>query len=168
MVSATPIKLARLSYVIYEHPSLDDFRKFAVDFGFEEAGIDEKDNTVFYHGYGVDPFVYVAKQSPTGTPKRFIGAGFAAESEEDYKRATKLDGATRVDTKQRPGGGQCVCITDPNGYSMLVEWGQEERKLPEHGISSLVGRPAMNGTIDKTRKGLYDASSETDSGLIQS
>jgi hypothetical protein len=153
MVRKTHIHLSRLSYVIYEHPSLDDFRKFAIAFGFEEASTQDEGNTVYYHGYGIDPYVYVAKQSPNGGPKRFIGAGFAAESEDDFRRASQLDGASNVDTKDRPGRGKCIHLTDPNGFSMYVEWGQEERKLPEHGISSLVGRPAMNGTIDKTRKG---------------
>ena len=146
------IRLARLSYVIYEHPSLEIFSAFAKDFGFIETESNSRNEERFYHGYGVDPFVYVAREASGGT-KRFVGAGFVAESAEDFKRASTLEGAKNVAMNEKPGGGQAIVLSDPNGFEMVIAWGQEPRTPPEHGVSALQGHPPVNGALDKRRKG---------------
>jgi hypothetical protein len=148
------ISLSRLGYVIYEHPDFEKFKIFAKEFGLTSA----KDNndTVYFSGYGKDQFVYVARQSPSGQPKRFIGAGFIASTAEDFETATRIEGAQSIDTSNRPGGGRAVSIPDPNGFEMQVVWDQEERKLPSHGLSACSGgRPTINGALDgdKDRRG---------------
>ena len=153
MPNNSQIRLTRLSYVTYEHPSIDKFRAFAHDFGFIEAGKNDKDGSVFYRGYGQDPYLYVARPAPSGARKRFIGAGFAAESENDLVKASKLESAETMDLSDRPGGGKCVVIHDPNGFEMVVLWGQETRSPPIKGVSALVGEPPVNGAINKSRKG---------------
>lgn len=145
------INLTRLSYVVYEHTSLETFRQFATDFGFVEEPSSEP-SIVYFRGYGKDPYVYVAHQADK---KGFIGAAFAAESAEDFNRSSRLPNSRVQDLSNAPGGGKSVNITDPNGYEMIVLWGQQLRELPEHGSSNLVGRPAVNGALDrdKQRKG---------------
>ena len=154
------IRLQRLSFVIYEHPDLNTFKRFAQDFGFEEAS-STADETLFA-GYGRDPFVYVARAAPADAGKRFVGAGFAAESEDDFKKACALAGAEKSDTAGRHGGGLAVRITDPNGFEVQICWGQREQPLPPRGISAEAGRkgrPVINGTLDKARRGEHFLSS---------
>ncbi|KAK1056765.1 hypothetical protein LTR74_014645 [Friedmanniomyces endolithicus] len=148
------IRLQRLSFVIYGHPDLTTFKRFAQDFGFEEVS-STADETLFA-GYGRDPFVYVARATRAGAGKRFVGAGFAAESKDDFEKACAHVGAEKIDTADRHGGGLAVRITDPNGFEVQVCWAQREQPLPPRGISAEAGRkgrPVINGTLDKARKG---------------
>ncbi|KAK5727915.1 hypothetical protein LTR17_012338 [Elasticomyces elasticus] len=149
------ICLAAPSYVIYEHVDLREFGRFAIDFGLENAGSTKDNSTVFYSGYGADPFVYVARQAPVGQPKRFVGAGFLAASDEDVDKALREDGAEAVDTTESPGKGRCVRLRDPNGYVLEVVSGQQRQTVPQHGLSNLLGQPAMNGALDKRRQGEF-------------
>jgi hypothetical protein len=157
MATDSRIQLTRLSYVIYEHPSIDTFRKFATDFGFVEAGTNTKDGSIYYRGYGEDPYLYIARPAQGNGRKRFIGAGFAAKAADDFEKASKLEGAEMADMNDRPGGGKSVVLHDPNGFEMVVVWDQQPRTPPSHGVSSLVGQPTVNGAIDKRRKGTWAA-----------
>ncbi|OAA53578.1 Glyoxalase/fosfomycin resistance/dioxygenase [Cordyceps fumosorosea ARSEF 2679] len=154
MTANTRAILNRLSYVIYEHPDLEKFRDFAGDFGFIEAG--RVDGLTFYRGYGKDAYVYVVAEGQPGAEKRFIGGGFVAQSAQDFQLICQMPGAKILDATKRPGGGQLVEVLDPNGYVVQVAWGQVEREVPAHGISSCEGgQPPMNGALDKIRKGQF-------------
>lgn len=63
--SPDKIQLARLSYVLVQHPALEAFDVFAHDFGFTEAARDG-DETIYYRGYGRDACCYVATRSSDG------------------------------------------------------------------------------------------------------
>lgn len=152
MAIGSKISLQRLSYVIYEHPDVVKFLTFAEDFGFELAAKSENEE-VFFRGYGPDPFLYVARPASGSAPK-FHGAGFVARSAIDFQKACNFPSAQLVDVSHRPGGGKMVRITDPNGYVVEIVHGQEERFVPQEGISVVAGgRPQINGAVQKTRKG---------------
>lgn len=153
MATDSRIHLTRLSYVIYEHPSIETFQEFAKDFGFVETGTDKQDGSIYYRGYGEDPYIYVAKPAQGDGRKRFVGAGFVAGTAEDFAKASNMDGAKLVDMNDRPGGGKSVVLHDPNGFEMVIVWDQQSRTPPPHGVSSLVGQPTVNGALDKRRKG---------------
>ena len=147
------VSLGRLAYVIYEHPELDQFLKFASDFGFELAGR-SNDGEIFLRGYGPDPYAYIARQSPADKGKSFCGSGFTALTEMDFKRACGLDGAQVRDISQWPGGGRMVSVVDVNGYEMQIVYGQEKREVPQIGVSNVHhGQPNVNGAVNKARKG---------------
>jgi hypothetical protein len=153
MTVSNKVNLARLSYVIYEHPDREAFLKYAEDFGFEPAGTDDNGD-VFLRGYGPDPFIYVARQGPPGGEKKFYGAGFAARTEQDFDRACRLEGAEVKDVSGRPGDGKMVCVTDVNGFKIQITYGYEPRSVPDKGLSNVYeGSPNANGTINKSRKG---------------
>jgi hypothetical protein len=165
MTVSDKINLDRLSYVIYEHPDRVKFLEFSEDFGFERAG-ESTNGDVFLRGYGADPYIYVARQAAHDQGKRFIGSGFRARTEADFERASKLSGAHVSDLTKRPGGGKMVSLTDVNGYEMQIVFGQEERIVPEHGLSNVSGGdPNVNGAVKKARKGrrLF---TETDMSMI--
>ncbi|KAK4502776.1 hypothetical protein PRZ48_006202 [Zasmidium cellare] len=150
------ITLTRLSHVIYQHPDIEKYKSFAKDFGLEVADTQPDKNLVFFRGYGLDQYVYIATQAPAGEGKKFIGAGFTARSREDFDRATRLPGAEVIDISAWPGAGSLVKIRDPNGYEVRILHGQEEQALPKKGISVVDGgRPTLNGAIDKHRKGEF-------------
>ena len=154
MATDSRIRLSRLSCVIYEHPSTDDFRKFAQDFGLVDAGTSNDGEETYYRGYGEDPYLYISRPASEPGKKRFIGAGFAAASAEDFAKAAAMEGAKKRTLDDRPGGGQSVTLRDPNGFEMVVLWGQERRRVPGRGVSSLVGQPDVNGALQKRRKGM--------------
>ena len=154
MASKTFVRLSGLSYVIYEHPSIEDFRNFAKDFGLIETGGGAQHDETYFRGYGVDPFVYVARKA-TGSTKRFVGAGYVAESEDDLENAAAIEGSKRLDMGDAPGDGQAVVLKDPNGFDMIIVWGQKAHEAPRTGISALQGRPPVNGAIEKRRKGKH-------------
>ncbi|CRG82904.1 Periodic tryptophan protein 2 homolog [Talaromyces islandicus] len=152
MASFDKIILKRLSYVIYEHPDISRFDQFAKDFGFELSWTSPKGD-IFYRGYGIDPFCYIARQAPEGQGKKFHGAGFIAKSAQDFQQACELPGAAVAHVTGRPGSGKMVSVTDPNGYIIEVVYGQEDRPIPTKAISNLYdGLPNTNGAIEKKRK----------------
>lgn len=155
MIMANKVVLSRPSYTIYEHSDLGQFRRFASDFGLEE--IQTIEGNIFFKGYGKDPYVYIARQASPSNDAKFIGGAFCARTKEDFEAASQIEGARSVDISSWPGGGKMVVLNDPNGFEMRVVWGQQEQVLPEHGVSVLSGRPAMNGALDhdKYRKGLF-------------
>ncbi|KAJ4295803.1 hypothetical protein N0V88_004505 [Collariella sp. IMI 366227] len=70
-------------------------------------------NKTYFRGYGKDPYVYVASKSSDGKLK-FGGAAFVAASEEEFDKATKLEGAVVGSLDDAPGGGRIVTFNRPD------------------------------------------------------
>jgi hypothetical protein len=102
------INLKRLAHVYYTHKNLDEAHKFLLDFGF--SVVKSIDNTIYYRGYGTEPFVYCATK---GTENKFGGAAFVVDSMEDLELATSLPGATPIHDLDAPGGGKRVTFIEP-------------------------------------------------------
>lgn len=148
------IQLIRLGHVYFEHRNLKDFQRFAKDFGFiEERRIG---NTIYYRGYGKDPYVYVASQSETRS-SRFLGPAFVAKDEENFEKATKLEGAIVKDISHAPGGGRLVTIPRPNGTFMHVVYGQDEREIKTDEVPSKIveSQGPFNEPFKKGRLGVF-------------
>ena len=123
------IQLLRPSHVFFAHADLDEFVRFAADFGLKEVG--RANGKIYYGGYGKDPYVYVASQSSDAQKKpQFGGPAFVAASQEDFDKAARLDGAEVHDLQDAPGGGKLVTITRPNGTWFHIVYGQ--RGKAEH------------------------------------
>ncbi|KAA8650998.1 hypothetical protein EYZ11_004305 [Aspergillus tanneri] len=149
------VQLTRLSHFYFEHPDLQKFRDFAKDFGFVEAA--NKGDTIYYRGYGKEPYVYVASKSQTGKP-RFLGGAFVAKDAENFQKAVNLPGATVTDLTDAPGGGQRVTFARPNGTFFHVVYGQKEREInplqgPPSATHELQG--PINMPFEKARKGQF-------------
>src|SRR5438132_259234 len=98
------IRLVRLAHVYYTHVDLEKARQFLLDFGFTVA--DDRGDTIYFKGYGTEPFVYCAKK---GEANEFGGAGFVVESLEDLELGSKtLPKATAIEDSDAPGGGKRV------------------------------------------------------------
>ena len=122
----TKVQLVRLSHVYFEHSNLDEFAKFAHDFGFVEER--RSGNTIYYRGYGRDPYIYVASNGNGGKAK-FCGPAFLAASPEQFEKATKIPGALLRDLNEAPGGGKMITFCRPNNTFMHVVFGQTERVI---------------------------------------
>jgi catechol 2,3-dioxygenase-like lactoylglutathione lyase family enzyme len=128
----TKIKLVRIAHVYYTHADLDQARQFLVDFGFTIA--EDRGDTVYFKGYGTEPFVYCATKGPANA---FGGAGFVVESMADLELASKsLPKATAIEDSDAPGGGKRVTFRDPVvGFPFHLVYGQaavvKSAHLPE-------------------------------------
>lgn len=150
--NSTKVQLERLSHVYFEHPDIEQFAKFAFDFGFVEAARNE--DTVYYRGYGISPYSYVATRSKDGKA-RFLGAAFVAQSREEFDKASKIDGAEIKDLGDSPGGGKMVTFARTDDTFMHVVYGQEERRIdiqePPTATHDSLG--PMNTPFKKPREG---------------
>jgi hypothetical protein len=149
--SSSKIQLDRISHVYFEHFDLDSFHQFALNFGLVEAFRD--DNVILYHGYGVDPYCYVAKRSKSRSPS-FDGAAFIARTQSDFDKAAALDGATMSELSPFPGGGKRATVKTPSGFYIHVVYGQEDRQAAKTPVSAQVeSLGPKNGSLSKHRFG---------------
>ena len=142
------IQLLRTAFVVYHHVELARARQFYLDFGMHIAR--EESDEIFFHGYGVEPFVYVARKSTTGKPY-FAGAAYTVESRAELERAATIQGATSISKLDAPGGGEIVTLTDPVGHLVHIVFGQEEKIAQKSELKRLV----VNYEDEKPRKGTF-------------
>jgi catechol 2,3-dioxygenase-like lactoylglutathione lyase family enzyme len=115
------IKLMRIAHVHYTHKNLDAAHQFLLDFGLSPTK--RSDDTIYYRGYGTEPFVYCATK---GEEDKFGGAGWVVESLEDLELATHLPNATPIQDSDAPGGGKFVTFYDPiDNCPWRLVYGQE-------------------------------------------
>jgi hypothetical protein len=145
------VQLSRIAHVYYQHSDLSTFRKFAKDFGLVEAKDDG--NTIYFRGYGVDPYVYVASKGPP----TFRGPAFVAASREEFDKALNIPGASLQELEDAPGGGRMISFARPNGTFFHVVHGQEERIVdPQQPPSEThETQGPYNLPFDKPRLGQY-------------
>lgn len=144
------IKLVRIAHVYYTHSDLDKARQFLLDFGFQIA--EDRGDTVFYKGYGTEPFVYCATK---GTENSFGGAGFVVESLADLELASKtLPDASAVEDSDAPGGGKRVTFRDPvDGYPFHLVYGQTPVATSAHLPELEYNFPeAKHRAVNKTQR----------------
>ncbi|KAJ5629929.1 hypothetical protein N7528_003586 [Penicillium herquei] len=120
------VQLSRIAHVYFDHHDLEAFAKFAKDFGFVEA--ERKGKTIYFRGYGIDPYIYVASQS-SKSKSQFKGAAFIAKDRENFEKAAKLPDAICKTLDEAPGGGEMITFARPNGTFLHVIYGQAEREM---------------------------------------
>ena len=146
------VQLARLGHVTFEHKDLAKFREFAKDFGLVEEKV-EKDR-IYYRGYGIDPYLYVAIQSKSDEPK-FLGPAFVAASQAEFDKAAALPGAKVGSLEGAPGGGSIVTFERSDETLFHVIFGQKERDVTEKEEPSAIheSHGPLNTPFNKPRKG---------------
>ncbi|KAM0326746.1 hypothetical protein ACHAQA_006619 [Verticillium albo-atrum] len=151
--NTSKVQLSRASHVYVEHPDLDEFAKFAADFGFIEEARTE--GTIYFRGYGKDPYAYVARKSKDGKP-RFGGGAFVAASQEDFDKAAKMEGAQIGSIEHTPGGGQIITFNRPDETYFHVVFGQKER-MPdsEEPTATHEEQGPFNKLFEKPRQGTF-------------
>jgi len=113
------IKVTDLAYVRFAAPDLDAMERFASDFGLVLAA---REGGVLYHrGTDAAPYCHVTEEGEAA----FRCLGFEAASAADLEAASKLPGASAVETLDGPGGGERVRLCDPTGYLIDVVHGRD-------------------------------------------
>lgn len=118
------ITLDQLLYCHYQHPNLEEAHIFLLDFGLHVA--ERSDKLIYYRGFGRDPYLYIAEQSPDGK-RHFSGGGWIVASHEDLERGVTLPGASEIQNSTAPGGGLFVDVKDPNGVNLRLLYGVTKR-----------------------------------------
>ncbi|KUL81457.1 hypothetical protein ZTR_09858 [Talaromyces verruculosus] len=145
------VKLLGPVCVAYGHPDLEKTHKYLTDFGLVEAI--RKDGDVYYRGYGVQPVVYIAKETPV---PEFLGVYFEAASLSELEKATKVPGAGAI--SDFVAGGKVVTITDPSGIPFHVVFGLEKRDFTppkEDSQPYNFPAPADDDVQAKPRRGTF-------------
>lgn len=66
MSEVKKINVVRLTAVHYQHPHLQEAARFLEDFGL--VPVQKGGSYMYFRGFGVDPYIYIAENSPL--PKR--------------------------------------------------------------------------------------------------
>jgi len=153
-MSTNKIRVSSLAHVHYQHPDLNQALSFFHDFGMiEEQRLDGK---VYLRGYGTQPYIYVAEQSPDGK-RHFMGGYWNVESAEDLQRAASHPNASTIQESHAPGGGQHVTIEDINGFIIGFVFGQKLRDDEKKPLSleRADSGQVSNTAVGKPRKGAF-------------
>ncbi|KAL5315032.1 hypothetical protein ACEPPN_017683 [Leptodophora sp. 'Broadleaf-Isolate-01'] len=151
MGQTSKINVLRLGFVHYQHPDLASIGRFLEDFGLIK--VSQQGSRAYYRGYGVDPYIYVAEQSPSGT-REFMGAAWVVESAQDLELAATQANASPIQTNDGPGGGQIVSIKDPNNFVVSFIYSQELRERePQASVARHTTENASNEALTKQRHG---------------
>ncbi|KAK5057618.1 hypothetical protein LTR84_011618 [Exophiala bonariae] len=148
------VRVIRLAHVTYQHPDLEKALSFLLDFGFVEQY--RSANRVYLRGYGQQPFIYVAEQSPD-SKRHFVGGAWVVDRLQDLETAASKPGASSIQDSDAPGGGKIVTLTDPNGFKLEFVHGQELREGNGSELH-LEQKPAQlpsNTVVQKPRKGTF-------------
>ena len=139
------IRLVKTAFVVYYHADLAKARQFLLDFGMSIAR-EDKGKEIYFQGYGVEPFVYIARKA--AHESHFGGAAYTVESRAELEKAARIHGATEITTCEGPGGGEMLTLTDPAGHLVHLIFGQQEKAKDEMKLPKLV----LNFEDEKPRK----------------
>jgi catechol 2,3-dioxygenase-like lactoylglutathione lyase family enzyme len=110
------IKVEDVSHVAFRAPDLDEMARFLADFGLTSW---REGDRLFARGLGEAPYVHITELGEPG----FAAMGLRASSVADVEVLARAEGA-EVRALDRPGGGVCVSLVDPDGFTVEVVAGQ--------------------------------------------
>ena len=152
--SPDKVQLVRPAHVYFEHPDLEEFVEFARDFGLVEAA--RRGGTIYFRGYGKDPYVYVATESKDGQPK-FNGPAFVAANQEEFEKTLKIPGAIPSSLENTPGGGRMATFERSDNTKFHVVYGQAEEDARGAPLSATHEEQGpFNGPFQKPRLGMLN------------
>ena len=129
-----------IQYVRFSVADLEKERAFLDDFGLSTQITGD-----MLIGRGTDgPCVYVATRGENA----FLGMGFLAESADALRRVAAVDGLPVEPITDLPDGGERVRMTDPNGVTVDVVFGQQTQPS-----SRLTPRSPINDAVEIRRLG---------------
>jgi hypothetical protein len=142
------IRIAATAFVIYYHADLAKAKQFLLDFGMSVAR-ETPGKEIFFKGFGVEPFVYIARQAEGES--YFAGAAYEVESRTELERASQIEGATPIKKLDAPAGGEIVQLTDPVGHHVFLVYGQAKKEADPPALKKLV----VNYEDEKPRRGKF-------------
>ena len=134
------IKAFDLAYGRIRSPDLDKQEEFLTDFGMVRA--DRTKNALYMRGSDPPHHIHVTE---LGEP-RYVGIAVHAASYEDIERMSRVEGASKIEDIDEPGGGKRVRLTDPDGYQVEVVVARRMHRDPD------IARFAQFGHVDVVRR----------------
>lgn len=123
------VKAMALAHLIFERPDLGLAERFLSDFGLKPCA--KADSALFLRGTGTAPYCYRIHKAAKA---RFLGLGFTVAARSDLEKLAGLPGASQITAVTYPGGGECVTLTDPSGFTVEAIHGQKPvEALPHRG-----------------------------------
>lgn len=116
---APTVKAQTLAYLLFERPDLAQAERFLTDFGLQPAHRDAE--VLYMRGTDSAPFCYRVVQ---GSKPRFVGFGVTVARREDLVALQNVPGASAITRLDYPGGGECVRLADPSGFTVEAVFGQ--------------------------------------------
>jgi len=113
------IKVQDIVYCVFGAPDLDAMGAFLTDFGMVEHA--RTADRLYMRGAGPYPYINVIQKGPAG----FVAVGMLAGSEAELDAASKLPGASAVESIDAPGGGKRVRVNGPDNYRFDIVHGIE-------------------------------------------
>jgi len=138
----TAIKVADFAYPRMEAPDLDAMEEFLTHFGFLRA--ERTPDALYMRGTDSPHHLHVVHKGGT----KFIGFAYHVDNEDVLARATKLPGASGIETLNEPGGGKRVRLTEPNGYQIELVAG-----MARHPPIKIERDPLNSGSEPERRAG---------------
>ncbi len=112
-------KVTDVAFGRLQSPDLDMAEAFLLDFGMVRAA--RTRDALYMRGTDPTHHLHVTHR---GEPK-FIGFAFYAGDEGDLDRLARVEGASKVESIDEPGGGRRVRLRDPHGFQIEVVHGIE-------------------------------------------
>jgi catechol 2,3-dioxygenase-like lactoylglutathione lyase family enzyme len=138
-------RASELVYLMFERPDLERAEEFLVDFGLALAK--RTDDVLYMRGTTPTPYCYRVHRAPRA---RFVGAGFSVRTRDELERLSRIEGTSAIAPSRHPGGGDCVVLRDPSGFTVEVVYGQSRAEpIPmREPLAFNVGseRKRINGT----------------------
>lgn len=133
-----------IEYVLFRHPDISAARQFMIDYGLLDAV--QQGNSFYLRSYGGAPFSYVTTQGEAA----FVGMGFRVASQAALVQLAARFGA-EIEACPRPGGGQYVHASDPDGRRLEFVFGAQRSVPVPAGGEPIV----WNDAFSKSRLGRY-------------
>ena len=109
---STQVKVQDLVFARISAPDLGAAERFLTDFGLVRSA--KTSDALYMRGTEPTHHVFVVE---LGEPS-MIGLGFSVASIDDLIKASKLEGASRIEEVSEPGGGTRVTLRDPLGLRL--------------------------------------------------
>jgi catechol 2,3-dioxygenase-like lactoylglutathione lyase family enzyme len=112
-------KVQDIIYAGFRVPDLDKMESFLTDFGMVRAH--RTADRLYMRGAGAWPYINVIEKGDPG----FVACGMAASSMADLEKLAGIEGASKIETIEAPGGGKRVRLASPDGFRIDACFGIE-------------------------------------------
>ena len=143
-------KVAELAYVRIQVPDLDAAERFFNTFGLVTRT--RTADRLYLRACGPDHHVIVAHRGE----RRLLAIAFEVAHADDLLRASAIEGASKIEALDGPGGGQCVRLADPDGNQLEIVHGVEKTEplaIPTQRFNSASERARRLNTIVRPKHG---------------
>ena len=124
-------KVTDIAFGRLQSPDLDLAEEFLLAFGMVRT--ERTKDALYMRGTDSAHHLHVTH---LGEPK-FIGFACYAHNEEDLDRLSRVEGASKVEAIDEPGGGKRVRLRDPHGFQIEVV----------HGIERVASLPLRHNVV---------------------